>query len=232
VSKARLIITAVVVEGRSPSEVARTYGVARSWVCKLVKRSRTEGDVAFEARSRRPHTRPDATPDATVDLVLKLRRRLSLQGLDAGADTIGWHLEHHHQLTVSRATIYRIIRRAGLITAEPKKKPKASYVRFAAEQPNTFNSEGGALALLAMVDGAPEVIDHLEGRAGSETVPRGAAGSGVEGDVQPPAFARRSRTAPSCREIAVSLHDEGCPVKNDNSPSGAPVAPWITTVVR
>jgi transposase InsO family protein len=131
-----LVITAVVVEGRSPTEVARTYGVARSWVYQLVARYRLEGDAAFEPRSRRPHTRPDATPAATVDLVLELRRRLSAKGLDAGADTIGWHLEHHHQVEVSRATIYRIIRRAGLVVAEPAKKPRSSYIRFQAEQPN------------------------------------------------------------------------------------------------
>jgi len=71
-----------------------------------------------------------------VELILELRRRLGAAGLDAGADTIAWHLEHHHQLTVSRATIYRTVRRAGLVVAEPKKKPKTSYVRFAAEQPN------------------------------------------------------------------------------------------------
>jgi transposase InsO family protein len=136
VSKARLIITAVVVEGRSPSEVARTYGVARSWVYALVARYRAEGEAAFEPRSRRPRTRPDATPPATIELIVELRRRLTAAGLDAGADTIGWHLQHHHQLTVSRATIYRTIRRAGLVTAEPRKKPKASYIRFAAEQPN------------------------------------------------------------------------------------------------
>ena len=47
-----------------------------------------------------------------------------------------WHLEHHHHIGVSRATIYRIIRRAGLVTAGPKKKPKSSYIRFQAEQPN------------------------------------------------------------------------------------------------
>ncbi|NNF55140.1 MAG: IS481 family transposase [Acidimicrobiales bacterium] len=135
-SKARLIITAVVVEGRSPSEVARTYGVARSWVYALVARYRAEGDTAFEPRSRRPLTRPDATPVSTVELVIGLRQRLSSQGLDAGADTIVWHLEHHHQIIISRATIYRIIRRANLITPEPAKKPKSSYVRFAAEQPN------------------------------------------------------------------------------------------------
>jgi len=142
VSKARLIITAVVVEGRSPSEVARTYGVARSWVYALVARYRDEGDVAFEPRSRRRHTNTDATPDSTIELVVELRRQLAAQGLDAGADTIGWHLEHHHQITVSRATIYRILKRAGLITPAPAKKPRSSYIRFAAEQPNeTWQSD-------------------------------------------------------------------------------------------
>ena len=67
---------------------------------------------------------------------MELRSTLTAQGLDAGADTIGWHLEHHHHLTVSRATIYRIIRRASLVTPAPKKRPKSSYVRFQAEQPN------------------------------------------------------------------------------------------------
>ena len=47
-SKARLVITAVVVEGRSPSEVARSYSVARSWVDALVARYHAEGEAAFE----------------------------------------------------------------------------------------------------------------------------------------------------------------------------------------
>ena len=135
-SKARLIITAVVLEGRSPSEVARSYGVARSWVYKLVERYRCEGEAAFEPRSRRPLGRPGATPQSTVELVVALRRQLIAAGLDAGADTIAWHLEHHHQITLSRATIYRIVQRAGLVTPEPRKKPKSSYIRFQAEQPN------------------------------------------------------------------------------------------------
>ena len=135
-SKARLIITAVVVEGRSQAAVAREYGVSKGWVSKLVARYRAEGDAAFEPRSRRPHTRLGATPPETVELILELRRHLTAQGLDAGADTIGWHLEHHHQTTVSRATIYRILKRHELIEPAPKKKPRSSYIRFAAEQPN------------------------------------------------------------------------------------------------
>ena len=135
-SKARLIITAVVLEGRSQAQVARDYRVSQAWVSRLVARYRSEGDTAFEPRSRRPRTRPDATPPDTVALVLALRRQLTTNGLDAGADTIAWHLQHHHQTTISRATIYRIIRRAELVTPEPKKKPKSSYIRFQAEQPN------------------------------------------------------------------------------------------------
>lgn len=126
VSAARLVITAVVLEKRSVSEVAVAYGVSRSWIYELVARYRAEGDAAFEPRSRRPLTRPDATPTETVDLVLELRRRLSHDGLDAGADTIAWHLEHHHQITLSPATIYRIVRRANLVqTAVPPEVGRA-----------------------------------------------------------------------------------------------------------
>jgi transposase InsO family protein len=136
VSKARLIITAVVVEGRSQAEVSRAYGVSQGWVSRLVARHRFEGDDAFEPRSRRPVTNPTATADSTVDLVVELRQRLGALGLDAGADTIVWHLAQHHQLRVARATVYRILRRHGLVAPEPAKKPKSSYIRFQAEQPN------------------------------------------------------------------------------------------------
>jgi len=104
-SKARLVITAVIVEGRSPSEVARSYGVARSWVYALVARYRTEGDLAFEPRSRRPKTSPNATDPDTLELIDRLRNELTAAGLDAGADTIRWHLEHHHQRVVHPTTI-------------------------------------------------------------------------------------------------------------------------------
>ncbi len=55
-----LSITAVTVEKRRVSEVARSYGVARSWVYALLARYRAEGEAAFEPRSRRPKTSPNA----------------------------------------------------------------------------------------------------------------------------------------------------------------------------
>jgi transposase InsO family protein len=135
-SRARLVITAVTVEKRPVSEVARSYGVARSWVCTLLARYRAEGDAAFEPRSRRPRTSPRAISADTADLIVRLRKELTDQGLDAGPVTIAWHLEHHHQTRVSPATISRHLTRRGLITPEPKKRPKSSYIRFQADQPN------------------------------------------------------------------------------------------------
>jgi transposase InsO family protein len=136
VSKRRLVITAVVIEGRSQSAVAREYGVSQAWISRLVARYRAEGEAAFEPRSRRPHTSPARLTQATIDLIIELRERLASKGLDAGPHTIAWHLEHHHGLIVSPASIHRHLRAAGLIEPQPQKRPKSSYIRFAAEQPN------------------------------------------------------------------------------------------------
>jgi transposase InsO family protein len=141
-SKARLVITAIEIEGRDVEEVRAAYGVSRSWTFELLARYRAEGDAAFEPRSRRPKTSPTATPQATVDLIVRLRKQLAESGLDAGPDTIAWHLEHRHGVKVSISTVARTLTRQSLVTPQPKKRPKASYIRFAAEQPNeTWQSD-------------------------------------------------------------------------------------------
>ena len=154
-SKARLVITAVVVEGRPVAQVAADYGVSRQWIYKLLARYQLEGEEAFEPRSRRPHSQPTAIPAATVGLILRLRHQLTRQGLDAGAQTIAWHLAEQHQLTVSEATIWRTLTRAGLITPEPKKKPKTAYLSFAAEQPNEMWQVDFTHYRLTQPDGTP-----------------------------------------------------------------------------
>jgi transposase InsO family protein len=142
VSKARLVITAVVVEGRPAAQVAAEYGVSKSWLYELLARYRDEGEAAFEPRSRRPHRSPAATAAAVVELVVQLRKTLIEAGHDAGPATIVWHLQHHHQTTRSVATVARILTRQGLINPAPKKRPKASYIRFQAAMPNeTWQSD-------------------------------------------------------------------------------------------
>ncbi|CAB4963249.1 unannotated protein [freshwater metagenome] len=135
-SKARLVITAVVVEKRTVDEVTTAYGVSRSWLYELLARYRDEGEAAFEPRSRAPKSSPRATPPPTVDLVLTLRKQLLEAGHDAGADTICWHLAQHHDVQLSRATIHRILTRHGAVTPEPRKRPRSSYIRFQATMPN------------------------------------------------------------------------------------------------
>src|SRR3954469_9435126 len=160
-SKARLVITAIEVEGRSPAEVVAAYGVSRSWLYEQLARYRAEGDAAFEPRSRRPHTSPQATPAPTVELVLRLRKQLGEAGLDAGADTLGWHLTQHHRITLSRATIHRILARHGAVVPDPAKRPKSSYLRFAAEQPNeTWQSDFTHYRLTTGAD--TEIITWLD----------------------------------------------------------------------
>ena len=140
-SKRRLVIAAVLA-GQSQSEVARTYGVSQGWISRLMARYRADGEAAFAPLSRAPKTSPTGTRPEAVERVLRLRKQLEGAGLDAGADTIGWHLAHHHATTVSRATINRILLRAGAVTPDPSKRPKSSYIRFEADQPNeTWQSD-------------------------------------------------------------------------------------------
>ena len=141
-SKARLLLTALFVDHQTPAEVAARYGVHRSWVYKLKARYEAEGEAGFELRSRRPKTNPSATPRATVDLILELRVKLATAGLDAGLDTIAWHLGQHHATTVSVTTISRYLTRAGLVTPQPKKRPKSSYIRFTQRYQGTGRPPG------------------------------------------------------------------------------------------
>src|SRR3954471_12362829 len=134
-SKRRLAISAVLA-GQSQSEVARTYGVSQGWISRLMARYRVDGEAAFQPRSRAPKTSPAATAADVAESVLRLRKQLDQAGLEAGAGTIGWHLARHHGTTLSRATINRILLRAGAVTPDPSKRPKSSYSRFEAEMPN------------------------------------------------------------------------------------------------
>jgi transposase InsO family protein len=165
VSTRRLVITAVLA-GTSQSEVARTYGVSQGWISRLMTRHAAEGEAAFEPRSRAPKTHPTATAAQTIELVLSLRKQLDESGLDAGADTIGWHLQHHHKITLSRATINRILVRAGQVTPEPSKRPKSSYIRFEAEQPNETWQSDFTHYRLTRSDGTPgadtEILTWLD----------------------------------------------------------------------
>jgi len=133
---AELVVTAVVFEGRSKSDVARDYNLSRRWVITLVQRYLAEGDAGLQPRSRRPLRSPSRTPDAVEDEIVKIRKQLDRSGHEAGAVTIGAHLERRHGTSPAVSTIWRILTDRGFVTPQPHKRPKSSYVRFEADQPN------------------------------------------------------------------------------------------------
>lgn len=133
---AQLIVAAVKVDGRSKSEVARDYGVSRRWVITLVQRYEAEGDAGLEPRSRRPLRSPGRTPIEIEDEIVEIRKALDRDGHEAGAATIAFHLEQRHGHAPAVSTIWRILSARGFVTPQPHKRPKSSYIRFEAEQPN------------------------------------------------------------------------------------------------
>lgn len=141
-SLARVVVTAVIAEGRSKTQVAKDYGVARSWVYELLKRFEVEGEAAFEPRSRKPHSNPRTTSHEVEERILFWRKHLCQQGFDAGAATIAYHLTLEQGSAPAISTIWKVLVRNNLIVASPKKRPRSSYTRFEATQPNeTWQSD-------------------------------------------------------------------------------------------
>src|SRR6185437_5758126 len=127
-SKAHLVITAVVLEGRSKSEVARDYDVSRTWVQHLVRRYEAEGNAAFAPRSRRAHHNPRAVPIEVEDTIVRLRKTLDKQGFDAGAATVAEHLARDPAAVTkvpATSTIWRILKRREFVVPQPQKRPRS-----------------------------------------------------------------------------------------------------------
>jgi len=136
VALGRYVVDAVVREGRSPTELARSHGLSRTWIYELVKRFRQGGYEALEPRSRRPKRCPHQYGPEVEATVLLLRGQLAAAGHDSGAATIAHHLARYGQPVPAVSTIWRILSRHGLIVPEPHKRPRSSFIRFEAELPN------------------------------------------------------------------------------------------------
>ena len=135
-SKARVVVLEVVSGHLTVTQAARVYGLSRQHLYRLLDRSRQGGLEAVDPRSRRPASNPRAVSDEVIVAVVTLRQQLVADGLDAGPVTLQWHLAQRGLPVPSTSTIRRILHHHGLITPQPRKRPKSSYRRFAADQPN------------------------------------------------------------------------------------------------
>jgi transposase InsO family protein len=132
----RYMVDAIVLEGCSPSELAKSHGISRSWIYELLRRYRHGGYAALEPRSHRPRSCPHQVGPKIQEAILKTRHDLARAGYDAGAHTIAQHLARRLKQVPSVTTIWRILGRHGLITPQPHKRPRSSFTRFAAQLPN------------------------------------------------------------------------------------------------
>ena len=180
---ARYVVDAVVLEGRSCREVARAHGVSKSWVAKLVGRFRSGGYEAIEPRSRAPKRVPRRTTPELEEEVVALRKELSDLGVDAGAQTIHYHLARRHERVPSVSTIWRVLRRRGFVIPQPHKRPRSSWVRFQAQLPNEcWQSDvtHWCLADGTQVDIVNVIDDHSRLAVGSRVLAQTTAPKALE----------------------------------------------------
>lgn len=98
----RLRLVEEVLAGRRITEVANAFCVDRKTVRKWLARYRLRGAIGLEDRSSRPHRSPKRIARAIAQRILVLRRRR-------------WTMERiAREVGVSRATVQRTLRRAGL----------------------------------------------------------------------------------------------------------------------
>jgi transposase len=147
---ARFLVEGHVLGGRPVGELAAAHGVHRSWIYKLLARYREGGYEALEPRSRRPKSCRHATPEDLVRAIVALRERLAREGHDCAAHTIAHHLAQELEDAVpSVSTIWRILRREGLVAPQPQKRPASSLIRSRQtcrmRCPETQHSAGGGI---------------------------------------------------------------------------------------
>jgi len=160
----RYVVDAVVLEHRSPTELAREHGISRRWIHKLVKRFNEGGYAALAPRSRRPHSCSHQTSPEVQAEVLRLRQELIAAGHDAGPESIAFQLKRELARVPSVATVWRILKRNGLISPQPHKRPRSSFIRFEASLPNeTWQLDSTPWQL---ADGSPvEILNFLDDKS-------------------------------------------------------------------
>ena len=160
-SKQRVVVLSIVHQGLTVTEAAKEHGFTRTHIYTLLKRYREGGLDAVEPRTSRPKSSPHAVREVLRNRIVQLRIALDRGGLDHGPISIQSYLAIEGFTPPSTSTIRRILHQAGLITPEPRKRPKSSYVRFEAAQPNeTWQSDFTHWALAGGRD--IEIINWLD----------------------------------------------------------------------
>jgi putative transposase len=136
-------------------------------------KARVEAEGEWQPRSHRPHTSPGQTPAAVEAEVVRLRAELVP---DNGADAILAALRQVAEAqdwaaaglrVPHRSTVNKILKRAGLVTPAPHKRPRSSFRRFAYARPRDCYqidatevklATGQAVAIFDVLDDATRLL--------------------------------------------------------------------------
>ncbi|MGH8923644.1 MAG: IS481 family transposase [Acidimicrobiia bacterium] len=121
----------------SVSELCRQLQISRDSFYRYRRRFLAEGPAGLASRSRRPLVSPNQTPVAVEERIVWWRKHLEEKGVDAGAQTIFYHLREEGTVPLPGvATIHRVLLRRGMVVPRPENRPKGASIRFQWPTPN------------------------------------------------------------------------------------------------
>lgn len=163
------------------AEFCRQHQMSRQTFYKWRRRFQAGGVDGLQERSRRPVHPAGLTSAEVEDLVVRERTKVPA-GHDIGPDAIRWRLLDCDDLpgaaVPSRATIWRILVRRGLVEAAPQKRPHSSLHRFVYPRPNdcwqsdwtTWHlADGSRAAIAGTLDDCSRYLTALQAGPGDAT---------------------------------------------------------------
>lgn len=112
--------------------------VSRDWVHQVRRRIAADGlEAALLPASRAPRSSPQTVDPVIAELACAIRVELIAEGWDAGPISVQSRMRDRGVTPPSRATLARIFTRAGLVTPQPRKRPRSSWHRFVHPFPNS-----------------------------------------------------------------------------------------------
>lgn len=119
------------------SEFCTSLKISRRSFYTIRQRYAEESRAALHPRSSAPHRTQRVYDDSVTRVLLAARADLKSRGWDYGPMSIRFEIAVEHLVEPpipSVSTIARLLRAAGAVEANPKKRPKSSYVGFQRSQ--------------------------------------------------------------------------------------------------
>lgn len=118
----------------SITEFCAELNISRKTYYTIKNRFQHEGFHALHPHPSTPNTLPTRYTQTTIDTITRIREQLDQQGWDNGPISIWYTMLDDPDIAEpipSRSTIARILSELNLVDSNPRKRPRASIIRFA-----------------------------------------------------------------------------------------------------